>query len=225
MSFGIEVFGRREWAARAAQLIAATLPGARAVVLTGGDAAANLYPELAKIDNDWSQSEVLFSDERCVPPDDPASNFRLADELLLSLRPTGRVHRIRGEDPPSKAAEDYSRAIAGLMERGPDVMLLGLGADAHIAALFPASPLFDDDTDWARAVNRPDGLAGVTLTPRSLVRAKRVFLVVAGAAKADAVKRAVRGHEEPRTCPVRLLAGHPDATFLLDEAAATALAE
>jgi 6-phosphogluconolactonase len=224
VSFGVEVFRRDEWAARAAQVIGATLRDSRSVVLTGGGAAADLYPELAVVDADWSRSEVLFSDERCVPPDDPASNFRLASELLLSVRPPGRVHRIRGEDPPDVAAAGYSRAITELMERGPDLMLLGLGPDAHIAALFPSSPVFGDDGGaWARAVTRPDGLDGVTLTPRALMRAKRVFLIVAGADKADAVRRAVRGAEEPSSCPVRLLAGHPDATFLVDDQAARAL--
>jgi 6-phosphogluconolactonase len=224
VSFGVEVFRREQWAARAAQVIAEALGDARSVVLTGGGAAADLYPTLAEDDIDWSRIEVLFSDERSVPPDDPASNFRQAHELLLAARRPALVHRIRGEDPPDVAAAGYSEAVAGVMQRGPDVMLLGLGTDAHIAALFPASPVFDDgDGPWARAVERPDGLDGITLTPRALMRAKRAFFIVTGEEKADAVRRTVRGTEEPRSCPARLLADHPDATFLLDDAAATGL--
>jgi 6-phosphogluconolactonase len=223
MSFAVEVFRPEQWAVQAARTIIAALPNDGAVGLTGGDAAADLYPELAAIENDWSTREVLFSDERCVPPDHSASNFRQADELLLSARPPRRVHRIRGEDPPDVAADGYSQTIGPLMERGPDVMVLGLGDDAHIAALFPTSPVFDDVETWARAVKRPDGLDGVTLTPRALLRANRVFLIVAGSDKADAVRRAVRGDEDPRRCPVRLLADHPDTTFLLDDDAASGL--
>jgi 6-phosphogluconolactonase len=220
MSFAVETFPPEEWAVQAARTIVAALPNDGAVGLTGGDAAADLYPELAAIENDWSTREVLFSDERCVPPDHSASNFRQADELLLSTRPPRRVHRIRGEDPPDVGADGYSQAIAPLMERGPDVMVLGLGDDGHIAALFPASPVFDDGDAWARAVKRPDGMDGITLTPRALLRAHRVFLIVAGGEKAEAVRRAVRGDEDARSCPVRLLADHPDTTFLLDEEAA-----
>jgi 6-phosphogluconolactonase len=223
VTFAVKVFRPKEWAAEAARLIGAALPNEGVVGLTGGDAAAKLYPELVAIENDWSTREILFSDERCVPPDDDASNFRQADELLFSARPPQRVHRIRGEDPPDVAADGYSEAVAPLMERGPDVMLLGLGEDAHIAALFPASPAFDEVDAWALAVKRPDGLDGITLTPRALVRAHRVFLIVAGSDKADAVRRALRGDEDPPRCPVRLLADHPDTTFLLDDDAAAGL--
>ncbi|MGH2788944.1 MAG: 6-phosphogluconolactonase [Actinomycetota bacterium] len=223
MSFRVEAFGSAEWPGRAAAVIGPVLPAGGAVVLTGGDAAASLYPELAVYEHDWSHTDVLFSDERVVPPDDPASNYRMARELLLSVRPPRHVHRVRGEDRPHDAADEYSRAIEHIMERGPDVMLLGLGPDAHIASLFPLSPVFDDGGDWSQAVTRPDGLHGVTLTPRALLRAAKVVLIVAGAAKADAVRRAVRGTEGPRTCPVRILADHPDATLLVDEAAAAEL--
>jgi 6-phosphogluconolactonase len=223
VTFAVEVFRPEEWAVQAARLIGAALPTDGVVGLTGGDAAAILYPELAAIENDWSAREILFSDERCVPPDHPASNFRQADDLLFSARPPQQVHRIRGEDPPDAGADGYSHAIGALMERGPDVMLLGLGDDAHIAALFPTSPVFDEVEAWARAVKRPDGLDGITLTPRALVRAHQLFLIVAGSDKADAVRRAVRGDEDAHRCPVRLLADHPDTTFLLDDNAAAGL--
>jgi 6-phosphogluconolactonase len=100
-------------------------------------------------------------------------------------------------------------------------MLLGMGADCHIGALYPASPALGAD-DYCAPVDRPDGLAGLTLTPPAMLAARKILLLVTGAAKAEAVRRAVEGSEGPESCPVRLLADHPDATFLLDEPAAGA---
>jgi 6-phosphogluconolactonase len=72
-------------------------------------------------------------------------------------------------------------------------------------------------------VDRPDGLAGLTLTPPALRSAKNIYLIVSGAGKAEAVRRAVYGDEPIEACPVRLLAGHSHATLLLDESAASRL--
>ena len=172
--------------------------------------------------HDWEEVEIAFSDERCVPPDDIASNYGMAKRLLLDAAGPGHVHRIRGELPPERAAVQYASDIRPLAERGFDIVLLGMGSDGHIAALFPGSPALDS-THPAEAVERPDGMRGVTLTPPPLTGAKRVFLIVTGEAKAEAVSRAVSSDEPPEKCPVRLLADHPDATFLLDEGAASAL--
>jgi len=101
-------------------------------------------------------------------------------------------------------------------------MLLGMGADAHVGALFPGSPALEE-TALAAVVDRPDGMQGVTLTPTAMLSARRIILLVTGEAKAEAVRRAVTGDEDPTKCPARVLAEHPDAAFLLDDAAASAL--
>ena len=209
----------RQGAAR----IALALPARGSVVLTGGTTAEKIYPFLALEDKDWSQIEVMFSDERCVPPDDPASNFKMATDLLLGrARPAG-LHRMRGEDEPEAAAAKYHDAIAGPVADGLDLLLLGMGADAHIGAMFPGSPALSETDRFCRAVDRPDGMKGLTLTPPAMLSAKKVLLLVTGEAKAATVQRVVEGTEETAQCPARLLADHPDVTFLLDQAAGSKL--
>ena len=206
----------------AGRRIADAISGGGSLVLTGGTAAHEVYPHLGGMKHDWAEIEIAFSDERCVPPDDIASNYGMAKRLLLDAAGPGHVHRMRGELPPERAAVEYAASIRPLYERGFDVLLLGMGEDCHVAALFPGSPALDS-IHLAEAVDRPDGMRGVTLTPLALLAAKRIFLIVMGEDKAPAVARAVDGEEPPEVCPVRLLAEHPDATFLLDEGAASAL--
>ncbi|HEU4480255.1 MAG TPA: 6-phosphogluconolactonase [Actinomycetota bacterium] len=223
MSFGLEVFSADDYPRAVAARIAEALPGGGSVVLTGGSTAERIYPYLDAAKDDWTSVEVAFSDERCVPPDDAASNYGMAKRLLLDVAQPGRVHRIEGELPPARAAGTYEASIRPLVARGFDVLLLGMGADAHVGALFPHSDALDS-VHLAAVVDRPDGMEGITLTPPAMTSAKKVIVVVTGAAKAVAVQRALEGDEPPAECPVRLLAHHPDVTFLLDEAAASSLA-
>jgi 6-phosphogluconolactonase len=220
--FSIEVI-TGDYPRAAAEAIAGVLPETGSVVLTGGTTAEKIYPFLALHDRDWSAIGVAFSDERCVPPDDPASNYKMADDLLLRTRPTARVYRMPGEEEPSEGAALYSDAIAPLVDDGFDLLLLGMGADAHVGAMFPGSPALEERERLCRAVDRPDGMKGLTLTPPAMLSAKKVLLNVTGAGKAATVKRVIEGSETIESCPARLLAHHPDATFLLDEAAAAEL--
>ncbi|MFN2488309.1 MAG: 6-phosphogluconolactonase [Actinomycetota bacterium] len=208
----------REVAAR----IALDLPGRGSVVLTGGTTAARIYGCLARADAGWGDLDVFFSDERCVPPDDDASNFGMAARLLLEPVGAPSVHRMRGEDDPEEAARAYGAEVSAGAAEGFDLVLLGMGSDCHIAALFPGSPALAA-SELCVAVERPDGLGGLTLTPPALLASRTVLVVVAGGGKAEAVRRAVAGGQEPQSCPARLLAEHPNATFLLDEGAASLL--
>ncbi len=219
MTISIEVFGDDEWAARAAALVSDVLPAEGSVVLTGGTSAEQVYPELARIAREWRGLEILFSDERCVPPDHPDSNFAMAKRLLLDHVDAGAVHRMRGEDDPEAAAAAYGEDIAPLVERGLDLVLLGMGADAHVGANFPGAPSLSAPGNCA-VVARPDGLTGLTLTPRAITSGKKVLLLVTGEGKAATVERVLYGDEPVESCPARMLADHPDATFLLDESAA-----
>lgn len=219
MSFKIETFPVEKYPAEAARRIVDALPGGGTLVLTGGTTVEPLYPQLAAKKGDWTGVEFAFSDERCVPPDDPQSNYGMARRLILDLIDGPSVHRMKGELEPSHGAADYHTTIAPLVQRGFDLLLLGMGADAHIGAMFPGSPALSANT-YCAPVDRPDGLKGLTLTPPAMLSAKKVLLLVTGRSKAEAVRRAVQGDESPESCPVRLLADHPDATFLLDEDAA-----
>jgi 6-phosphogluconolactonase len=179
------------------------------------------YEELARASAGWGDIEVFFSDERCVPPDDDRSNFAMTSRLLLERVDPHAVHRMRGEIDPREAAASYHDVIAPAAEAGIDLVLLGMGGDCHIAALFPGSPALAERERLCVVVDRPEGRRGLTLTPPALLSAQRVLLLVSGEAKADAVRRAVRRGEAPDACPARLLGDHPDTTFLLDEGAAT----
>ena len=144
---------------------------------------------------------MWWGDERCVPPDDELSNFKLAKESLLDnleVEPA-EVHRIRGELQPADAAGELDKALDGVEL---DFLLLGLGPDGHCASLFPGSPQLGI-TD-RRAVSGPAGLEPwierVTMTMPTLQSAKRIVFVASGASKADAVARAFGG-DVSRRCP------------------------
>ena len=224
MSFRVEVFPDTFYPQKAAAKIAAELPAARSLVLTGGTTAEKLYRPLAEIEPDLSGKQVFFSDERCVPPDHDASNYGMAARLLLDvLGGSPAIHRMRGEDDPGEAARAYSDEVHAAAPAGFDLVLLGMGADCHIGAMFPGSSALAEREALCAAIDRPDGMRGLTLTPPALVGARKILLLVAGEAKAEAVARVVNGSEEPLACPARLLADHPDATFLIDEPAAAQL--
>jgi len=220
VSFAVEIWPSDDYAPGAARWIAERMPSGGSFVLTGGGTAAKVYPELHP---NLADADIFFSDERCVPPDHEASNFALAHRLLLDRSGASRVHRMRGEDPPVQAARACHDELVPAVERGFDLMVLGMGDDNHIAALFPNSAALINPDALCLPVDRPDGLKGLTMTTPALIAARKILLLVTGEAKAEAVKRAVKSDADPLGCPVRLLADHPDATFLLDEVAASLL--
>ena len=220
MAFKTEVFSEQDLPERAAAWIAAELERSASFVVTGGTTAERVYKGLARHDVAWGGIEVLFSDERCVPPNDPASNFGMIDRLLFSTTAPKEIHRMRGEDEPPEAATSYGEEIRPVVEAGIDLVYLGMGGDAHVGAMFPGSLALDTTAELCVPVDRPDGMEGLTLTPPAMLSGRKVVLVVGGAGKAEAVARVINGAETPAQCPARILAQHPDVTFLLDEAAA-----
>lgn len=221
MPFEVITYETDSYSKETAALIGEAFTGGT-LVLTGGRVAKNLYPHLAGKVADWSGVQIAYSDDRCVPPDHPESNYGMTKRLLLDATEGVTVHRVKGELPAEEAAALYSRDIRDLAGHGFDLMLLGMGADAHIGAMFPGSPALNT-TALAAAVDRPDGMKGVTLTPPAMLSSRKILLVVTGAEKADTVRRAVKGNEPVEQCPVRLLKDHPDVTFVLDAAAAAEL--
>ena len=224
MSFDVQVFASDAYPLVVARLIADRVPATGSLVLTGGTTARGVYGSLADFaPAHLGELDILFSDERCVPPDHEESNFLMASRLLLDPVGAQRVHRMRGEDPPEEAAAAYDAAIRPVVERRLDLVLLGMGADAHVGAMFPDSPAIEETEAFCAAVDRPDGMRGLTLTPPALLNSNQVLLLVTGAAKAATVARVVGGGETVSECPARILAPHPDVTFLLDTEAASAL--
>ena len=125
--------------------------------------------------------------------------------------------------PPEDAASAYSDEVESAAPAGFDLLLLGMGADCHIGAMFPGSPALGENESRCAAVDRPDGMKGLTLTPPAMLPARKIFLLVSGGGKAEAVARVIHSSDPVEACPARLLAAHPDVTFLLDEAAASGL--
>jgi 6-phosphogluconolactonase len=145
----------------------------------------------------------------------------MAMERFLG-RTSARVHRMLGEVEPAEAARRYHDEIKDLIAAGPHLGLFGMGADCHVGALYPGSPALDEPS-YAAAVDRPDGMKGITLTPPAMLACRSVRLIAMGEGKAEAVVRVVKGDEAVEKCPARLFAAHPDVTFWLDEGAASLL--
>lgn len=210
--------------------------GRFSVALSGGSTPRSLYQRLASPgyaeDLDWGSCHVFWGDERCVPPIDPESDYRMAKEMLLDhvAIPEGRVHRIRGEDPPAQAALDYERVLRrsfGVLEGPPragegfDLVLLGMGEDGHTASLFPGTDAVRETTAWVRHVvadvsprNR------ISLTPPVLNAAVRTVFLVTGVAKAPTLARVLEGPRDPDALPSQTIEG---AAWFVDAAAASML--
>jgi len=177
-----------------ARLLADQAARGGSIVLTGGSTPRRAYELAAALEPDWGGVSLWWGDERCVPPDNEVSNYRLVAESLLDrieARPA-EVHRIRGELPPAQAADALDSELAGVEL---DLLLLGLGPDGHVASLFPGSPqLLVEDR---RATSGPAGLEPwvdrVTMTLPTIRAARQIVFLVAGAEKADAVVRAFAG--------------------------------
>ena len=200
----------------------------------------------------WAQTEVFWGDERCVAADDPRSNERMAREALLDHVPVPaeRVHPMRcggaavasagdahaggapGGDAPSqeaaaqRAARDYEAMLRSTLgeDGGIDLVLLGLGDDAHTASLFPGAEVLDEREQWVAAAvsGAEDRLWRVTLTAPFINRARMVLFVVSGAPKAPAVRRVLQGEGDPHQLPALLI--RPTSgrlLWLLDDAAAS----
>jgi 6-phosphogluconolactonase len=209
-------------AAPVAELLADQARRGGSIVLTGGSSPGPAYERAARLVPDWSNVTLWWGDDRCVPPEHEWSNYRLAKETLLDhLEQQPReVHRIRGELSPAEAADELDDALEGVEL---DLLLLGLGPDAHVASLFPGSPQLA--VEDRRATSGPAGLEPwvdrVTMTMPQLQAAKRIVFIVEGASKAEAVARAFGGEITPEApASLVLLAPIPVEVFLDGPAAA-----
>jgi len=187
----------------------------RTIALAGGSTPRRLYERLATCDFPWPETDVFFGDERCVPPDHPASNFGMAAEALLSNVPA-RVHRMRGEDCDPAGYEQELRAVFGPAIPEFDLVLLGLGEDGHTASLFPGDPALQMTNRWVVRVERPDHVR-LTLTLPVLSAARIALFLVSGSAKREAVGRLLRGEDIPAA-----KVGAQEVVIIADEAAAPA---
>ncbi|HET9554886.1 MAG TPA: 6-phosphogluconolactonase [Anaeromyxobacteraceae bacterium] len=201
------------------------------VALAGGQTPRRLHALLAGPYAglvDWGRVQVLLGDERRVPPDHPASNYRMARETLLGLvpLPPGNVRRWLAEDPePDRAAAAYEGGLRALFPDGAprlDLALLGLGPDGHVASLFPGSPALAERRRWAVAAPGPGaGPLRLTLTWPVLLAARTVLLLAVGRDKAARAAEVLGG---PGPLPAqRLWEGSGELVAVLDAGSAHVL--
>lgn len=215
----------------AAERLAAAAAAGGHVALAGGSTPRAAYEHAAELGVDWSNATIWFGDDRCVPPEHEHSNYLMAKRALLDrLRaPVPDVRRIEGERGPREAAELYDAALGeafggGLPEL--DFVLLGLGPDAHTASLFPRHAALGERDRSAVGVDTP-GMAPlvprVTMTLPVLSAAREVVFLVAGADKAEAVRRAFSGVADPDAPASLVKPSEGSLTVLLDPEAAAEL--
>jgi 6-phosphogluconolactonase len=210
-----------ESAREAAELLAERARLGGHVALSGGSTPRPAYELAARLEPDWSRVEVWWADERCVPPDDERSNYRLVRESLLDRldRKPAAEHRVRGELSPDEAADAYDVELRGVVF---DLAFLGIGPDGHTASLFPNDPALDELRRRALAVARPD-VHRVTATIPQLNASDTVVFQVSGEDKADAAERSFAAPPDPAT-PASLVRSASGTTIaLLDRGAAARL--
>lgn len=201
--------------------------------ISGGSSPKPMFSKLAQSDLDWSNIHFFWVDERCVPPTDNQSNFKMADEALLSPAaiPKYNIHRIHGELTPDEAAVQYVQEIRRFFQLPEhelpvfDLIHRGIGPDAHTASLFPGEPLIANRTGIAAAVWVEKMRSHrVTLLPGVLLAARRTVLQVAGPDKAEPVHNILKGPEDPFQFPGQIATrGSDKAVWFLDQAAASKL--
>lgn len=211
------------------------------VALAGGSTPKCLYSLLAdesyRTRLPWWGAHLFWGDERAVPPEHPDSNFGMAKESLLSRVPipANQVHRMQAERADlDAAAGEYESEIARTLAAQPpdeppafDLILLGLGLDAHTASLFPYTRALRETSRWVAPNYIPELKAHrLTLTLPILNRAATILFLVSGIEKAAALQAVLEGPPDPERLPAQLI--RPVAgrlVWLVDQAAASRLGD
>jgi 6-phosphogluconolactonase len=186
------------------------------VALAGGGTPRPVYARLAEAGYarriDWRRVHIFFGDERCVPPDDSRSNYRMAREALLDHvpLPPENIHRMRGEDDPALAALAYEQAIQRLLRSSAppalDLICLGMGDNGHTASLFPGTAALREQARWVvpQYVEVMQTWR-VTMTAPLLNAARHVAFLVEGAGKAGMLQAVLHGPYDPDVLPAQMI--------------------
>lgn len=218
-------------AGAAAERIADTVRAGGHIALSGGSTPKASHERVAGMDLDWGQTTLWFGDDRAVPPDHEHSNFAMTKSSLLD-RLTGSpptVHRIHGELGYQEAADAYDRKMKEVFgDDLPriDLLMLGLGPDAHCASLFPGDATLGERERLVAGVETPGMppmVSRVTVTLPVLNAAREVVFLISGEDKAEAVARAFGDAPDP-DAPASLVRPDPGRLLvLLDPPAAARL--
>ena len=174
------------------------------LALSGGNTPRPVYTDFARIGRDlsWERVHFTFSDERCVPPDDKQSNFRMANETLFQPAsvPEKSIARMRGEIEPELAAQEYQDQLDLLAtQRGEqvyrhDLILLGLGGDGHTASLFPGTKALEEKTQRVVANFVPKlNTWRLTFTFPFINQARHVCFLVNANKQSELIERVLAG--------------------------------
>lgn len=203
------------------------------VALSGGTTPKAAYALLAQAPRrsqiPWNAVRVFFGDERCVPPADADSNYRMASQAFLDAAGVApeNVHRMRGEDDPRQAALDYADLLVTLLGESPrfDLVLLGMGPDGHTASLFPGLDPRTDQEQLVRAVwVQKMQTHRLTLTPAVINAARHVVIAAEGAAKAAMLQTVLTQAPDFIAHPVQCIApAGGTLEWLVDRAAYAAI--
>jgi len=217
-----------ELARGAAELFVAEQP--ETVALSGGSTPKLMFQMLAdqfRDDVPWDKIHFFWSDERHVPPDDPESNYRMANEALLS-HVNGIVHRIPSENPDAAAAaSEYEQTLVEVTKQTLprlDLIFLGLGTDGHTASIFPGSEVLHETKRLVAApyVEKFKSYR-ITMTLPLLNNGATVVFLVSGAEKAEIVKAVLEGENKYPAQAVKPTEG--ELIWMLDKDAAAYLAQ
>ncbi|MEM9887329.1 MAG: 6-phosphogluconolactonase [Bacteroidota bacterium] len=205
------------------------------IALSGGSTPKVLFQHLAthyinKID--WSKVHFFWGDERCVPPDDKESNYKMTYDLLLQYIPENQrnIYRIKGENLPQEEAIRYAAIIQSVVAEKNgcpqfDVMMLGMGDDGHTASIFPDQmELLSSNYICATAKHPVSGQIRVSLTGKVINNAKQITFLVTGSGKAQRMREIIKKEGAYKSYPaahVKALDGH--LRWYSDEAAVTLL--
>ena len=203
------------------------------IALSGGSTPKIVFDALAdrKLpDTMWSKVHLYWGDERCVPPDDADSNYKMTvDHLLSNISvPDGNIHRVKGENEPEEEARRYARVLSKeLPEHNGiprfDLVILGMGDDGHTASIFPHEiGLWDSERLCEVAEHPESGQKRITITGQVINNAQKVAFLVTGKGKAEKVGEIIDGRGEVEQYPASLVnPKSKELYWFLDEAAAS----
>ena len=198
--------------------------GAPVLMLSGGHTPIPAYGEVARRRPPHGDPlTFIYSDDRYVPADSDASNYHATRPLIDALGlPESQVLRVRTELPLEEAASDCESMLRTLLASGAGIglALLGIGPDGHTASLFRPEHLQQSRGHFAIAVQRPDGMQGISVTPDFLANVAEPLFVVAGAGKHDAIAAFIG--QDPNLVALRAVAGCPRVELWIERAAETA---
>jgi len=216
-------------------IVAASKPEVH-IALSGGSTPKIVFDELAenfRSDVDWSKVHLYWGDERCVPPDDNDSNYKMTVEHLLSKIDISElnIHRIKGENGPEYEADRYGDFLDEVLPKTNeiptfDLVILGIGDDGHTASIFPHEIELWDSEKYCEVAEHPEsGQKRITVTGQIINNAETVAFLATGENKADRISEIIYGKEIAQSYPVSLVKPvNGQLVWFLDEAAASGIA-